>query len=88
MAGQLTASACEVTVVGYYASQEAARQSFNYALYGQVPNPAPMVLAELSDDFKGVDTVRFETSLSSDILQLESLYIDNVQTTTYNADTD
>ena len=51
---------CTVTVTGYKSSVEVAKQSFHFEVQ-TLATLAPMIKAELSKDFKGIDTATFYT---------------------------
>jgi len=83
--GGLTPTDCTLTVTGYRASQQIARQSIRYFAAGGtlLSGDAPMRRFTLNNFFKGVDTVRFDVDSLDEV---DSIIIDNVQYTTYNAD--
>lgn len=72
---------CTVTVVGSKASKEVARQTFTFNP-GTAAVTAPMVKAQLSSQFKGVDTVSFSTVYS--IAGNGATLMDNLKYKTYN----
>lgn len=76
---------CDVTVTGFKASLEVAREtfSFEYDLLTDLLT-ADVVKAELSDTFKGIDSATFSTEYDiSDAVG--ATLLDNLSYTTYNA---
>lgn len=75
-----------MTVVGYKASVEVARQSFEFNV-GLLAVTADMVQATLSNEFKGIDTATFETEATEDLEDaVVATLIDSLDYTTYNAE--
>ena len=78
---------CTVTVVGYKASIEVARQDFEFDP-GTLTANVDMVKAELNDKFRGIDTATFDTEggeLGSVESVLVATLLDDLKYTVYDA---
>ncbi|KAE9968119.1 hypothetical protein EG328_004650 [Venturia inaequalis] len=76
---------CDVTVAGFKASLEVARQTFSFK-YNVLTDllTAPMVKAKLSNAFKGIDSATFSTEY--DVTNaVGATLLDSLRYTTYNA---
>ena len=73
---------CTITVIGYKSSKEVAKQSFDFKV-GTLETLAPMIKAELSKDFKGIDTATFSTEYELGA-ETGATLLDSLSYTTYS----